>query len=112
MNPRRLMAEARALMGAPGITRPAAAPHQAPPDPAPCYEREGVAQIDAVGPEMERRNVERLQDSIGFCERDAALRRIHPGPSDWAAVAQRMRAHYETATAAGRRRAGARKARA
>lgn len=108
MNRRRLLASAPAPIVGPDTAAPAAPAA----DPPPCYQREGVAQLDAVGPDMERRNVPHLRDSIGFCERDAALRAIHPGPSDWAAVAARHSAHYEAHTAIGRRRAAARKARA
>jgi hypothetical protein len=106
-NIRRLMASA------PTITVGAAAPPaelaERPARP-PAFEREGSPQLDACGPDMERRNVQQLHESLGFQERDAALRRLHPGPSDWVAVAARTAAHYERATAVGRRRAAARKA--
>jgi len=105
----------RLLRGAPTITvgAPASAAELAEPvNRPPAYEREGSPQLDACGPDMERRNVAALRDSLGFCERDAAIMRFHPGPRDWAAVAARAVSYYETATAAGRRRAAARKARA
>lgn len=104
MNRRRLLASAPVpIVGPP----PSPRQHQERREPPPCYEREGSPQIDAVGPDMERRNVAALADSLGFQERDAALRRLHPGPRDWGAVAARAAAYYETATAIGRRRAAA-----
>lgn len=106
-NLRRLMASAPTVH----VGAPAAAVELARPvDPPPSYSRAGSAQLDACGPEMERRNVAHLHESLTFQERDAALRLLHPGPRDWAAVAARAAAHYERATAIGRRRAAARKA--
>jgi hypothetical protein len=103
---RRLLATAPAVL----VGAPAPAHETAAPDRPPAFEREGCPQLDACGPDMERRNVAALHLSIGISERDAALRRLHPGPSDWAAVQARACAHYERATAAGRRRAKARAA--